>query len=63
MLKEALLAYDGTLVLVSHDRDFLRGLAHKVFEFKDNRILEHFETIDEYLDRQHEQQLATLQAG
>ncbi|MCB0646030.1 MAG: ABC-F family ATP-binding cassette domain-containing protein [Saprospiraceae bacterium] len=51
VLKEALLAFDGTLILVSHDRDFLKGLAHKVFEFKDKRVLEHFETIDEFLER------------
>jgi ATP-binding cassette subfamily F protein 3 len=51
VLKEALLAFDGTLILVSHDRDFLRGLAEKVFEFKDKRVLEHFETIDDFLER------------
>lgn len=51
VLKEALLDYDGTLILVSHDRDFLKGLAHKVFEFKDKRVIEHFETIDEFLAR------------
>ncbi len=37
VLKDALLAFDGTLILVSHDRDFLSGLADKVFEFKDKR--------------------------
>ncbi|MBC7884503.1 MAG: ABC-F family ATP-binding cassette domain-containing protein, partial [Saprospiraceae bacterium] len=41
VLKEALLAFDGTLILVSHDRDFLQGLAEKVFEFKDKRVIEH----------------------
>lgn len=51
VLKEALLAFDGTLILVSHDRDFLRGLSQKVFEFKDKRVLEHFETIDAFLTR------------
>jgi len=51
VLKEALLNYDGTLILVSHDRDFLKGLAHKVFEFKNKRVLEHFETIDDFLER------------
>jgi ATP-binding cassette subfamily F protein 3 len=49
VLKEALLAFDGTLILVSHDRDFLQGLSQKVFEFKDKRVIEHFETIDEFL--------------
>ena len=51
VLKEALLAFDGTLILVSHDRDFLQGLSEKVFEFKDKRVVEHFETIDAFLQR------------
>ncbi|MDX1327908.1 MAG: ABC-F family ATP-binding cassette domain-containing protein [Arenibacter sp.] len=51
VLKEALLAFDGTLILVSHDRDFLQGLSQKVFEFKENRVIEHFETIDAFLIR------------
>ncbi|MDH7447171.1 ABC-F family ATP-binding cassette domain-containing protein [Aquimarina sp. 2201CG14-23] len=51
VLKEALLAFDGTLILVSHDRDFLRGLSNKVFEFKEKRVIEHFETIDDFLVR------------
>jgi ATP-binding cassette subfamily F protein 3 len=51
VLKEALLAFDGTLILVSHDRDFLKGLSEKVFEFKDQRVIEHFETIDDFLER------------
>lgn len=51
VLKEALLDFDGTLILVSHDRDFLQGLANKVFEFKDQRVVEHFETIDTFLER------------
>ncbi|WP_438422795.1 ABC-F family ATP-binding cassette domain-containing protein [Aquimarina macrocephali] len=51
VLKEALLNFDGTLILVSHDRDFLQGLSQKVFEFKDKRVIEHFETIDDFLSR------------
>ena len=51
VLKEALLAFDGTLILVSHDRDFLSGLADKVFEFKDKRVIEHFENIDSFLKK------------
>ncbi|MBK8390953.1 MAG: ABC-F family ATP-binding cassette domain-containing protein [Saprospiraceae bacterium] len=51
VLKEALLNFDGTLILVSHDRDFLQGLSEKVFEFKDQRVIEHFETISEFLAR------------
>lgn len=51
VLKDALKAFDGTLILVSHDRDFLQGLSEKVFEFKDQRVIEHFETIDAFLER------------
>ena len=51
VLKEALLAFDGTLILVSHDRDFLQGLSEKVFEFKNKRVIEHFESIDSFLER------------
>jgi len=51
ILKEALLNFDGTLILVSHDRDFLQGLSQKVFEFKEKRVIEHFESIDEFLER------------
>ena len=51
VLKEALQTFDGTLILVSHDRDFLSGLSKKVFEFKEKRVIEHFETIDAFLKR------------
>ena len=51
VIKEALMHFDGTLILVSHDRDFLQGLSEKVFEFKDQRVIEHFETIDAFLER------------
>jgi len=49
ILKDALLAFDGTLILVSHDRDFLDGLAAKVFEFGNKRVREHFEDINGFL--------------
>jgi ATP-binding cassette subfamily F protein 3 len=49
ILKDALKAFDGTLILVSHDRDFLDGLANKVFEFGNKRIKEHFEDIGGFL--------------
>ena len=61
VLKEALLAFDGTLILVSHDRDFLQGLAEKVFEFKDKRVLEHFETIDDFLVRNRMESLKEIE--
>lgn len=49
ILKDALLAFDGTLILVSHDRDFLDGLATKVFEFGNKRVRKHFEDINGFL--------------
>ncbi len=49
ILKDALRAFDGTLILVSHDRDFLDGLATKVFEFGNKRVREHFEDINGFL--------------
>lgn len=49
ILKDALKAFEGTLILVSHDRDFLDGLATKVFEFGNKRVKEHFEDINGFL--------------
>jgi ATP-binding cassette subfamily F protein 3 len=49
ILKDALRDFDGTLILVSHDRDFLDGLATKVFEFGNKRVKEHFEDINGFL--------------
>ena len=49
IIKEALKDFDGTLILVSHDRDFLDGLATKVFEFGNKRVKEHFEDIQGFL--------------
>jgi len=60
VLKEALQNFDGTLVLVSHDRDFLQGLSKKVFEFKEQRVIEHFETIDAYLERNRIESIRAL---
>ncbi len=61
VLKEALLDFDGTLILVSHDRDFLQGLSQKVFEFKDQRVIEHFETIDDFLVRNRIENLKQIE--
>jgi len=60
VLKEALLSFDGTLILVSHDRDFLQGLSQKVFEFKEQRVIEHFETIDAFLERNKIKSIADI---
>ncbi len=49
IIKDALRDFEGTLILVSHDRDFLDGLATKVFEFGNKRVKEHFEDINGFL--------------
>ncbi|WP_373397082.1 ABC-F family ATP-binding cassette domain-containing protein [Algoriphagus halophilus] len=49
IIKDALKAFDGTLIVVSHDRDFLDGLVTKVFEFGNKRVKEHFEDINGFL--------------
>ncbi len=49
IIKEALKDFEGTVILVSHDRDFLDGLAEKVFEFGNKRVREHFEDIKGFL--------------
>jgi ATP-binding cassette subfamily F protein 3 len=61
ILKQALLEYDGTLILVSHDRDFLDGLVSKVFEFGNKRIKEHFEGIGEFLARKKMEHLREIE--
>jgi len=49
ILKQALKAYDGTLIVVSHDRDFLDGLVDKMYEFRDGRVKEHLGTVSDFL--------------
>ncbi len=51
VLKDALKSFEGTLILVSHDRDFLQGLTNKVYEFKDHKIKEYLGDIDYYLEQ------------
>lgn len=51
VLKDALKRFEGTLILVSHDRDFLQGLTNKVYEFKDHKIKEYLGDIDFYLEQ------------
>lgn len=61
VLKEALQNYDGTLVLVSHDRDFLDGLVSKVYEFGGGRVTEHLEGIREFMQQKHLEHLNELE--
>ena len=51
VLKQALQRFEGTLIIVSHDRDFLQGLTNKVYEFRDNKIKEYLGDIDFYLEQ------------
>ncbi len=53
VLKEALKRFEGTLILISHDRDFLQGLSEIVYEFKDKNIREYIGDIDYYLDKRN----------
>jgi len=53
VLKEALIRFEGTLILVSHDRDFLQDLSTKVYEFKDKAIKEYLGDIDFYLEQRN----------
>ena len=57
ILKQALLDFDGTLIVVSHDRDFLDGLVSKVYEFGNQKVTEHLEGIYEF---QHRKKLENL---
>ncbi|HON19640.1 MAG TPA: ABC-F family ATP-binding cassette domain-containing protein [Salinivirgaceae bacterium] len=60
ILKSALLNYDGALILVSHDRDFLDGLTDKIFEFRDKKIREHLGGINQFLDKRRLERLQDL---
>ncbi len=51
ILKQSLSKYNGTLIIVSHDRDFLDGLVNKVLEFREGRIREHIGSVSDYLER------------
>lgn len=61
ILKEALLQFDGTLIVVSHDRDFLNGLVTKVFEFGNKRVKEHLEDINGFLAKKKMESLREIE--
>ena len=61
ILKQALKAYDGTLVIVSHDRDFLDGLVDKLYEFRDGKVKEHLGGVQEFLERRKLENLSELE--
>ncbi|NIK93075.1 ATP-binding cassette domain-containing protein [Mangrovimonas sp. CR14] len=61
VLKEALRKFEGTLILVSHDRDFLQGLTNVVYEFKDQKIREYLGDIDFYLEQRQVENLREVE--
>jgi ATP-binding cassette subfamily F protein 3 len=61
VLKQALQSFEGTLLLVSHDRDFLQGLTNKVYEFKDQKINEYLGDIDFYLEQRKAQDFRAIE--
>ena len=61
ILKQALMDFDGTLILVSHDRDFLDGLVSKVYEFGNKRVTEHLSGIYEFLEKKKMDSLRELE--
>lgn len=60
VLKEAILAFDGTVIVVSHDREFLDGLVSKVYEFADGKVREHLGGIYDFLQRKNIDSLADI---
>ena len=61
VLKRALQSYDGTLLVVSHDRDFLDGLVDKIYEFRGGRVREHLGGVQEFLERRRLESLQELE--
>ena len=62
ILKQALQAYDGTVIVVSHDRDFLNGLVDKVYEFIDGKVKEHLGGVDDFLRRKKAESFRDIEA-
>lgn len=62
-LKQALLSFDGTLIAVSHDRDFLDGLADKIYEFRDGHVREHLGGVSDFLERLKLESLQDLESA
>ena len=63
LLKKALLSYDGSLVVVSHDREFLQGLTQKVYEFKNQNIKEYYGDINTFLEERSFENFKQLEAS
>ncbi|GLU43708.1 ABC-F family ATP-binding cassette domain-containing protein [Allomuricauda sp. NBRC 101325] len=63
VLKKALQSFEGTLILVSHDRDFLQGLTDRVYEFKEGNIKEYLGDIDFYLEQRQVEDFRSVEKG
>jgi len=61
ILKEALMAFDGTLIIVSHDRDFLDGLTHKIYEFSHGRVIEHLDGVYGFLRKKKIENISEIE--
>ena len=61
ILKEALMAFDGTLIIVSHDRDFLDGLTHKIYEFSHGRVIEHLDGVYGFLRKKKIESISEIE--
>ncbi|WP_298526581.1 ABC-F family ATP-binding cassette domain-containing protein [uncultured Christiangramia sp.] len=61
VLKDALKNFEGTLIIVSHDRDFLQGLTSRVYEFRDHKIREYLGDLDYYLDQRKMQDMRAVE--
>ncbi len=63
VLKQALKSYDGTVIVVSHDRDFLEGLVDKLYEFRDGGVREHLGGVEDFLHRKKIESFRELEAA
>ena len=63
ILKKALIAFDGTLIIISHDRDFLQGLSNKIYEFKNQNIKEFLGDVNTFLQNKELENLEDLNLG
>lgn len=61
ILKQALVRFDGTLIVVSHDRDFLNGLVSKVYEFSCGRVIEHLGGVYDFLEKKKIENLREIE--
>ena len=61
MIKAIITDFDGTLIVVSHDRDFLDGLVGKVYEFSNKRVIEHLGGVYDFLEKKKMENLREIE--